>query len=71
MIITNNLNDFPASELQTYDIKAQTLDEFIQHLIDLYLGEGSTGGRRSPKSSQVSTEDGQEYLALLKRVREL
>ena len=39
VIITNNLKNFPASELQTYDMEAQTPDEFIRHLIDLYPAE--------------------------------
>jgi predicted nucleic acid-binding protein len=39
VIITNNLKDFPAPELQTYDIEAQTPDEFIRHLIDLFPAE--------------------------------
>lgn len=39
VIITNNVKDFPASEVQTNDIEAQTPDEFITHLIDLYPAE--------------------------------
>jgi len=39
VIITNNLADFPAKELQTYDIEAQTPDEFIHHLLDLFPAE--------------------------------
>lgn len=39
VIITNNLKKFPASELQTYDMEAQTPEEFIRHLIDLYPAE--------------------------------
>ena len=35
VIVTENLNDFPKSVLQTYDIEAQGADVFVLHLIDL------------------------------------
>ena len=39
VIITNNLKDFPASELQTYDIEAQTPDEYLALLERQALSE--------------------------------
>jgi predicted nucleic acid-binding protein len=65
VIITNNLKDFPASELQTYDIEAQTPDEFIRHLIDLYPAEvlrAAEDHRNNLKNPSATIE---EYLALL------
>ena len=35
VIVTENLSDFPASVLRTYNIEAQTPDVFVLHLIDL------------------------------------
>jgi len=35
VILTFNLSDYPAAELQKYDIEAQHPDEFISDLIDL------------------------------------
>ena len=35
VIVTENLNDFPAEVLRTYNIEAQTPDVFVLHLIDL------------------------------------
>jgi predicted nucleic acid-binding protein len=67
VIITNNLKDFPASELQTYDIEAQTPDEFIRHLIDLYPAEvlrAAEDHRNNLKNPPATVE---QYLALLER----
>jgi len=36
VIVTNNRKDFPDAELEKYDIEAQTPDEFIVHLLDLF-----------------------------------
>lgn len=36
VIVTNNIKDFPAGVLDGFNIEAQTPDEFIYHLIDLY-----------------------------------
>lgn len=35
VIVTENVADFPAAVLQTYNIEAQTPDVFVLHLIDL------------------------------------
>jgi hypothetical protein len=35
VIVTENLSDFPAHVLQTYNIEAQTPDVFLLHLVDL------------------------------------
>lgn len=35
VIVTNNLKDFPAEILETYQIEAQSPDTFLSHLFDL------------------------------------
>lgn len=35
VIVTENVSDFPAAVLQTYNVEAQTPDVFVLHLIDL------------------------------------
>ncbi len=35
VIVTENLSDFPADVLRSYNIEAQTPDEFLLHLVDL------------------------------------
>jgi predicted nucleic acid-binding protein len=39
VIVTWNLSDFPPAILSSYDIEAQTPDEFISHLLDFNNGE--------------------------------
>jgi predicted nucleic acid-binding protein len=38
VIITENLKDFPAEILRTFDIEAQHPDDFVVHLLDLAPG---------------------------------
>ncbi len=35
VIVTSNLKDFPAQELEPYDIEAQSPDEFVLHVLEL------------------------------------
>ena len=35
VIVTNNVTDFPADQLDEYGIEAQTADEFLVRLVDL------------------------------------
>lgn len=35
VIVTENLSDFPADVLRSYNVEAQTPDEFLLHLVDL------------------------------------
>lgn len=65
IIITNNVKDFPASELQTYDIEAQTPDEFITHLIDLYPAEVLQAAEDHRKNLKNPPKTVVEYLASL------
>jgi predicted nucleic acid-binding protein len=67
VIITNNLKDFPASELQIYDIEAQTPDEFISHLIDLYPAEVLQAAEEHRGSLRNPQKTADEYLDSLKR----
>jgi hypothetical protein len=39
VIVTNNTKDFPAEALEEFEIEAQTPDEFVHHLIDMYPDE--------------------------------
>jgi predicted nucleic acid-binding protein len=36
VIVTNNLKDFPAEALSPYNIEAQTPDEFLEYLYDMF-----------------------------------
>jgi predicted nucleic acid-binding protein len=65
VIITNNVKDFPAPELQTYDIEAQTPDEFITHLIDLYPAEVLQAAEDHRKNLKNPPKTVAEYLASL------
>lgn len=38
VIVTNNLKDFPSDSLASYDIEAQSPDEFLFHQLDLHKG---------------------------------
>jgi predicted nucleic acid-binding protein len=35
VIVTSNLKDFPADQLEPYDIEAQSPDEFVLHVLEL------------------------------------
>ena len=35
VIVTDNLSDFPADQLDEYGIEAQSADEFLLHLVEL------------------------------------
>lgn len=67
MIVTNNTKDFPAAALEEFEIEAQTPDEFVHHLIDLYpdevvqVAETHRANLRNPAKSRM------EYLSTLER----
>lgn len=67
VIITNNVQDFPASELKMYDIEAQTPDEFITHLIHLYPAEVLQAAEDHRKSLKNPPKTISDYLASLSR----
>jgi hypothetical protein len=43
IIVTANIKDFPAAELQKHGIKAMTADDFICSLVDEFGEEGAAG----------------------------
>jgi hypothetical protein len=62
LIVTCNLDDFPAEALSPFDIEAQHPDEFILHLLDLTPGlviEAAHNHRTSLKNPPKTVE---EYL---------
>jgi len=67
VIITSNLNDFPAAQLQTYNIKAQTPDEFITHLIDLHPTEVLQAAEDHRMNLKNPPKTVAQYLASLKQ----
>lgn len=67
VIVTNNLQDFPAPELQIYDIEAQTPDEFISHLLGLYPSEVLQAAEDHRKSLKNPPKSVSEYLATLRQ----
>ncbi|MBB5060205.1 putative nucleic acid-binding protein [Granulicella aggregans] len=67
VIITNNLKDFPAAELQIYDIEAQTPEDFINHLINLYPAEVLQAAEEHRHSLRNPKKTVEEYLDSLRR----
>jgi predicted nucleic acid-binding protein len=67
VIITNNVKDFPAHELQIYDIEAQTPDDFINHLIGLYPAEVLQAAEEHRGSLKNPQKTSDEYLDTLNR----
>ena len=65
VILTFNLKDFPAMELEKYDVEAQHPDEFISDLIDLNAAKvlaAISGHRKSLKNPPKTSK---EYLDTL------
>jgi predicted nucleic acid-binding protein len=66
VIVTNNIKDFPAEVLDGYNIEAQTPDEFVYHLINLYPNQvlGAVEDHRSSMLHPPMNLD--EYLDCLR-----
>ena len=67
MIVTNNTKDFPAKALEEFEIEAQTPDEFIHHLIDLYPDEVLDAANTHRASLLNPPKTREEYLITLER----
>jgi len=67
VIVTNNTKDFPAKALEEFEIEAQTPDEFIHHLIDLYPDEVLDAANTHRASLLNPPKTREEYLITLER----
>jgi predicted nucleic acid-binding protein len=67
VIVTNNTKDFPAEALEEFEIEAQTPDEFIQHLIDLYPDEVLDAAKTHRASLLNPPKTREGYLITLER----
>lgn len=67
MIITRNVREFPVPELQPHGIEAQTPDEFIRHLIDLYPWEVLHAAEEHRTNLKNPPKTVQEHLAALRK----
>ncbi len=66
-IITFNLKDFPAEQLEQYGIRAVHPDDFICDLIDLSMGSVIEAARQHRAGLKKPTFTASEYLDLLQR----
>jgi len=65
VILTFNLKDFPAQELEKYDVEALHPDEFISDLIDLNPAKVLEAVARHRRSLKNPPKSGKEYLDTL------
>ena len=69
VIVTYNLADFPADDLEPYGIEAQHPDEFITHLIDLAPSAVCTAAATVRARLRSPPRSVDEYLDILQRQR--
>lgn len=67
VIVTNNVSDFPADQLDEYGIEAQTADEFLVHLVDLRPALVAATLQRQADSLRDPPQTLNEVLATLER----
>ncbi len=67
VIVTNNVSDFPADQLDEYGIEAQTADEFLVHLVDLRPALVAATLQRQADSLRDPPQILNEVLATLER----
>ena len=67
VIVTNNVTDFPAGQLDEYGIEAQTADEFLVHLVDLRPALVAATLQRQADSLRDPPQTLNEVLARLER----
>jgi predicted nucleic acid-binding protein len=65
VIVTFNLDDFPAGCLEPYGIEAQHPDDFITYLLDLHPGAVCAAAKRHRESLHKPTKTVPEYLDCL------
>jgi predicted nucleic acid-binding protein len=62
VIVTFNLRDFPAAQLEQYGVEAQHPDEFIVHLIDLNQAKVCAAAEEQRRSLRNPPKTVEEYL---------
>ena len=67
VIVTFNLDDFPADAVGRFGIEAQHPDEFVTHLIDLAPGDVCAAAKRHRASLRKPPKSVGEYLDILAR----
>ena len=67
VIVTNNVTDFPADQLDEYGIEAQTADEFLVRLVDLRPALVAATLQRQADSLRDPPQTLNEVLARLER----
>jgi len=67
VIVTFNLNDFPADRLKPYGVEAQHPDDFVSHLIGLFPNAVCAAAKRHRKSLRSPPHTVTEYLNNLTR----
>ena len=65
VIVTFNLDDFPADCLDRFGVESQHPDEFITHLIDLSPADVCTAAKRHRSSLKNPPKTVDEYLSAL------
>jgi predicted nucleic acid-binding protein len=65
VIVTFNLKDFPAAQVEQYGVEAQHPDEFIVHLIDLNQAKVCAAAEEQRKSLRNPPKTVEEYLETL------
>ena len=69
VIVTYNLNDFPADYLAKYGLEAQHPDEFITHLLDLNPGAVCGAAKRQRAALKKPPYTVEEFLEALAKQR--
>ncbi len=67
VIVTYNLKDFPAKELQKYGIAPQHPDEFLTHMLDLAPGTVCAAAQTHRKRLRNPGKTVDQYLEALER----
>lgn len=67
VIVTINLQDFPADAIGSFGIEAQHPDEFVLHLLDLAPAGVAAAAQNHRQSLKSPTKTVSEYLATLQR----
>jgi predicted nucleic acid-binding protein len=67
VIVTFNLDDFPAETLELYGIEAQHPDEFIVHLLDLDAAAVCTVAGHQRRALKTPPKSPEEFLDILLR----
>lgn len=69
VIVTFNLDDFPASHLEKYGVEAQHPDDFVTHLLDLSPPRVCTAVKRQRASLRNPTKSVEDFMETLAKQR--